>query len=70
MDEGNPHFVVEVGMCIGICLVTMGSPSCVSNSNEMVMFSLALVLQSLNAITSETIARCKLVQFEFTFVID
>jgi hypothetical protein len=37
-----------------------------SNTNVVVMLPLAFILESLDAVTSEPVAGCELVQLEFT----
>ena len=68
MHESKSVFVIEMGMGIDVSFITMGGPSCVTNSNEVVMLSLALVFQPLDAISTEPVAGGKLVELELSGV--
>jgi len=44
VHESKSIFVIEMGMGVDVCFVSVGGPSCVTNSYEVIMLSLSLVL--------------------------
>ena len=58
--------MVKMWMCILVGFVSMCRPPGMSNTNVVVMLPLAFILESLDAVTSEPVAGCELVQLEFT----
>ena len=48
--------MIKMWMSIDIGLVSMGCPPCVSDANVVVVLSLAFVLQSLDAVSAESVA--------------
>jgi hypothetical protein len=56
MHESKSIFVIEMRMSVDVCFVSVGGPSGMTNSYEVVMLSLSLILQSLDAVSSESVA--------------
>ena len=54
VDERDAAAMIEMWVSIKICLVTMGCPSCMANSDIMVMPGGALHTHTLDAVTAET----------------
>lgn len=65
VDKCHSFFMIKMWMRIHISLITMCSPSSMSNRKKLIVFTLALQLQSLYTITAKSISRCELIQFEF-----
>ena len=54
MHEGDAAAMIEMWMSIEVGLVTMGCPSCMADSDIMVMPGGALHAHTLDAVTAET----------------
>jgi len=70
MYKCNTMFKIKMRMRISICLVSMSGPSCMSDSNLVIMFFFTFQLHSLNTITTESVRACKLRQHKFAVLIN
>ena len=66
---GNSTQPIKVWVCIFICLVSVSCPSCVPDSNMVVVASCPFKLHTLYAITAKTFGTRKFSRFEHGFII-
>ena len=55
VNKGYSLLVVEVGMGINVCFITVGGPSGVADSNEVIMLWGSLNSHSFYAVSTESI---------------
>ena len=64
VNEGDSVLVIEVRMSVDVGLVAVSCPSCMSDADVLIVLTFAFLLKSLNAISTKSICRCKLIHFE------
>jgi len=58
--------MIEMGVSVHISLVAVGGPSCVSDSNKVIMLSFCLKSHPLDTISTKPICRSQLIELELT----
>ena len=66
---GNSTEPIKVRVCIFICLVSMSCPSCVPDSNMVVVASSPFELHTLYAVTTKTFGARKFGRFKHRFIV-
>jgi hypothetical protein len=68
MDKTNAVFMVEMRVRIHICLISMGRPSCVPDSDIVIVKISPVYRHSLDAVATKSVRACKFGCYEHRFV--